>query len=54
MKTIQGMKSEFNKEIEILKKTQAEMNTEMKNLTSQKPNHNKTVENLQTEWKIEY
>lgn len=48
MKTIQGMKSEFNKEIKILNKTQAELKTEIKNLTSQK--QNKIMENLQTEW----
>lgn len=34
MKRIQDLKAEFNKEIEMLKKTQTEMKTEVKNLVS--------------------
>lgn len=44
------MKIKFNREIEILKKTKAEVKTEMKNLTYQNQLPQKpSVENWQTE-----
>jgi hypothetical protein len=41
-KAIQDLKTEFNKEIQTLKRTQAEYNTELKNPITQLENSNKS------------
>lgn len=54
MKTIQDLKTEFNREIEILKRIQAEMKMELKILKHHWENSGRSLTNRTAQQKLEY